>query len=87
LGDVCAVLADLGYEPAGEDDDALRLRNCPFHAVVDVEPELVCHMNLHLLEGLLDGLSASDLEAQFAPTPGECCVRVAARQRARGKTA
>jgi predicted ArsR family transcriptional regulator len=87
LDDVCAVLADLGYEPVGESDDALRLRNCPFHAVVDVEPELVCHMNLHLLEGLLDGLSASDLEAQFAPTPGECCVRVAARRHGRKKTA
>ncbi|HEX7106905.1 MAG TPA: helix-turn-helix domain-containing protein [Acidothermaceae bacterium] len=87
LDGVCAVLADLGYEPAGEPDDALRLRNCPFHAVVDVEPELVCQMNLHLLEGLLDGLAASDLEAQFAPTPGECCVRVAARRHGHGKTA
>ena len=86
LDKVCAVLADLGYEPAGEPGDALRLRNCPFHAVVDVEPELVCEMNLHLLEGLLDGLSADHLEAQFTPTSGGCCVRVAARS-ADGKTA
>jgi predicted ArsR family transcriptional regulator len=85
LDHVCAVLADLGYEPAGESDDALRLRNCPFHAVVDVEPGLVCEMNLHLLEGLLDGLAADRLEAQFAPTPGECCVRVAPRRPGRPK--
>jgi predicted ArsR family transcriptional regulator len=84
---VGAVLAALGYEPKEEDDGALRLCNCPFHAVVDVEPELVCQMNVHLLEGLLDGLSASDVAAQFTPTLGECCVRVAARRRGRGKTA
>lgn len=82
LEQVGAVLAALGYEPKEEDDGALRLCNCPFHAVVDVEPELVCQMNVHLLEGLLDGLSATDVEAQFTPTPGECCVRVAARRRA-----
>lgn len=69
-----AVLSDLGYEPVG--DDPVRLRNCPFHAVVDVEPDLVCHMNLNLIEGLLDGLRLADLEARFAPTPGECCVHI-----------
>lgn len=73
---VCEVLADLGYEPV-DDDGPVRLRNCPFHAVVDVEPDLVCHMNLHLLEGLLDGLQLDELKARFAPTPGECCVHIA----------
>jgi predicted ArsR family transcriptional regulator len=83
LKHVCAVLADLGYDPVSDDDaapsDALRLRNCPFHAVVEVEPELVCQLNVHLLHGLLEGMSMHGLEAQFAPTPGECCVRIAAR--------
>lgn len=83
LEHVCAVLAELGYEPMPDDATgraaSLRLRNCPFHAVVEVEPELVCQLNVHLLHGLLEGMSVYDLEAQFAPTPGECCVRIAAR--------
>src|SRR4051812_36614849 len=29
-------LADLGYEPKSEPNGCIRLRNCPFHAVVDV---------------------------------------------------
>lgn len=83
LKQVCAVLAELGYEPVSNDGteppESLRLRNCPFHAVVEVEPELVCQLNVHLLHGLLEGMSVHDLEAQFAPAPGECCVRIAAR--------
>jgi len=71
----CAVLADLGYEPV-DTPESVRLRNCPFHAVVDVDTDLVCHMNLHLLEGLIDGLALDELEACFAPTPGECCVHL-----------
>jgi predicted ArsR family transcriptional regulator len=75
----CKVLSDLGYEPIGQDADLVRLRNCPFHAVVDVEPQLVCEMNLHLVEGLLEGLELDQTKARFAPTPGECCVHIAAR--------
>ncbi len=83
LGHVCAVLAELGYEPVSDDETgdagSLRLRNCPFHAVVEVEPELVCQLNVHLLHGLLEGMSLHDLAAEFKPTPGECCVRITAR--------
>ncbi len=89
---VRAVLAGLGYEPVEEPGaetaaepgerrgPAVRLRNCPFHAVVEVEPDLVCQLNLHLLSGLLDGMSVHHLEPRFAPTPGECCVRIATRE-------
>jgi predicted ArsR family transcriptional regulator len=73
---VRAVLEDLGYEPVGA-GEALRLENCPFHAILEVGPDLVCRMNLHLIEGLLDGLGLADhLCARFAPTPGACCVRI-----------
>ncbi|MGH8888392.1 MAG: helix-turn-helix transcriptional regulator [Acidothermaceae bacterium] len=72
---VCSVLDELGYEPA-DDGDAISLRNCPFHGVVDVEPELVCRLNLRLLEGLLDALPIDDLEARFVPTAEHCCVQV-----------
>src|SRR2546421_4746703 len=37
-------LTELGYEPT-RDGGCVRLRNCPFHAVVDVAPQLVCDLN------------------------------------------
>jgi len=72
---VCAVLTKLGYEPE-QSSDAVQLRNCPFHGVVDTAPELVCHMNVHLIEGLLDELGLGQLQATLAPDPPHCCVRI-----------
>ncbi|MFD3875256.1 helix-turn-helix transcriptional regulator [Streptomyces sp. NPDC058623] len=77
-------LAARGYEPhlegtEGADGHAgevigpvVRMRNCPFHAVAERFPPLVCGMNLALLEGLLgtDGAVRARMEAR----PGECCV-------------
>jgi predicted ArsR family transcriptional regulator len=52
----------------------VRMRNCPFHAVAERFPPLVCGMNLALLEGLLgqDG----PVRARMDPRAGECCVVV-----------
>ncbi|CQR60372.1 helix-turn-helix transcriptional regulator [Streptomyces leeuwenhoekii] len=67
-----------GAEDAGETTEAatcvVRMRNCPFHAVAERFPPLVCGMNLALLEGLLgtDGPIRARMEAR----PGECCVVV-----------
>jgi predicted ArsR family transcriptional regulator len=69
-------LADLGYEPVAE-AGGLRLANCPFHAVVDVSPGLVCGMNERFVGGLLDGLNGSPaVRASLEPAPPDCCVRV-----------
>jgi len=77
---VADALAGLGYEPevsAG----ALRLRNCPFHGVVEAAPELVCAMNERLVAGLLRGVGGSRrVGAALEPAPGECCVTVARRR-------
>jgi predicted ArsR family transcriptional regulator len=66
------LLRDRGYEPF-DDEGVLRLRNCPFHAVAQSHPEVVCDMNLNLLEGLIAGLDL-DLRATLEPGPGRCCV-------------
>jgi predicted ArsR family transcriptional regulator len=52
------------------------LHNCPFHALAQEHPELVCGMNLHLLEGVLKGLGQTGLRACFDPGPLRCCVRM-----------
>jgi predicted ArsR family transcriptional regulator len=69
-------LRDRGYEPFTDDDGILRLRNCPFHAIAQRHPEVVCEMNRALLEGLVDGLPASGLAVAFEPGPGRCCVAI-----------
>ena len=70
------VLDRLGAEPY-DDDGAVRLRNCPFDTVAASYPELVCGTNLHLIEGLIEGLEVDRVKARLDPRPGQCCVALA----------
>jgi predicted ArsR family transcriptional regulator len=73
-GDPIAALRDFGYEPR-VDGDTVVLVNCPFHALAQRHTELVCGMNLRLVDGVLDGF-ATGLSAHLAPQPGYCCVQL-----------
>ncbi|WP_344208949.1 helix-turn-helix transcriptional regulator [Kribbella sancticallisti] len=75
------LLEEQGFEPRAE-ANAIVLGNCPFHALAQQHTDLVCEMNLCLLEGLLDGLGDTQLQAHLQPQPDHCCVRLepAARQ-------
>ncbi|GGQ15101.1 putative ArsR family transcriptional regulator [Actinomadura coerulea] len=76
LEELADVLAGRGYEPVADEGGAvLRMRNCPFHAVAEQFPPLVCGMNLALLEGLVEG---SRVRVRMDPRPGWCCVAAAA---------
>lgn len=68
-----AALAAHGYEPE-QGAREIQLRNCPFHALVSEHTELVCGMNLALIEGVVDGLALPDATPVLAPAPGRCCV-------------
>ncbi|GAA2391571.1 helix-turn-helix domain-containing protein [Streptomyces glaucosporus] len=90
LEEAVEMLAARGYEPrlegaeeaegVGDDGSAgaaacvVRMRNCPFHAVSERFPPLVCGMNLALLEGLLG--ADGPVRARMDARPGECCVVV-----------
>ena len=74
-GSLLGVLEGVGFEPA-QQGEAIVLRNCPFHELARQHTELVCGMNLHLLEGLLDGWGGTGMTARLAPAPGHCCVRL-----------
>ncbi|MFE5630142.1 helix-turn-helix transcriptional regulator [Streptomyces sp. NPDC056463] len=69
-----------GAKGAGAEGDpggtgpVVRMRNCPFHAVAERFPPLVCGMNLALLEGLLG--TDGPVRARMDARPGECCVVV-----------
>ena len=75
LESLVAALAAQGYEPEVEGSE-LRLRNCPFHALVSAHTQLVCGMNLALLEGVVSGLEVPGAKPVLAPRPGLCCVCV-----------
>jgi predicted ArsR family transcriptional regulator len=72
-------LHDQGYEPYIAEPGLLRFRNCPFHAVADRHPELVCALNLALVQGMLAGVGADAAEAELAPQQGSCCVAIGTR--------
>ncbi len=72
---VLRVLEAYGFEPRAEGGDVV-LANCPFHALAQEHTELVCGMNLCLLDGLLDGLGRTGLSARLDPTSAHCCVRL-----------
>jgi predicted ArsR family transcriptional regulator len=70
-----AVLGDHGYEPrVGE--RSVVLSNCPFGSLIPRHAELVCAMNLALLDGFARALPGRTLGARLEPTDGKCCVRL-----------
>jgi predicted ArsR family transcriptional regulator len=65
------LLRERGYEPY-RDDGVVRLRNCPFHAVAQRHPEIVCEMNLALLRGVT--ADRTGITATLEPGAHRCCV-------------
>ncbi len=72
---VLGALEQHGFEPRVQDGEVV-LVNCPFHALAQEHTELVCGMNLRLLEGLVHGVPDAGLGASLRPEPGLCCVRL-----------
>lgn len=71
-----AALEAHGFEPytAGE---VIVFRNCPFHALARRHTDLVCHMALWFVNGILDGAETPGLQAHLCPPTTGCCVRIA----------
>jgi len=67
-------LAAGGYEPSTEADGAIRLRNCPFDALVDEHRTLVCGTNVAMATGIVEGTGADELVPVLDAQPGLCCV-------------
>ena len=71
-----------GYEPYRDARTTVALRNCPFHALADQAPELVCAMNRSFIDGMLRGLGNDSVEAVLECKAGDCCVTLRAPARA-----
>jgi predicted ArsR family transcriptional regulator len=74
-----SVLQERGFEPWHDEDGVVRLRNCPFRALAERHPGVICGMNLALIEGLIAGIDASGLRPALDPQPGLCCVAIGAQ--------
>ncbi len=68
------VLVANGYEPVEDADGVVRLRNCPFHALVERHRALTCSMNLALLGSVAAQLADANLIAERRPPDDFCCV-------------
>ncbi|MGV0873477.1 helix-turn-helix transcriptional regulator [Mycolicibacterium sp. XJ879] len=73
--DIVGALRRCGYQPH-VDDDCVSLRNCPFHMVARDHLEVVCGLNLRLVEGILAGCDQPRAHAELTPHPDRCCVVV-----------
>jgi predicted ArsR family transcriptional regulator len=62
---VAALLAELdrlGFDPAAASDDAgttVAFSHCPFAALAEAHPEIVCHLHRGIVEGLVDGVGGA----------------------------
>jgi predicted ArsR family transcriptional regulator len=75
------VLTQRGYEPFRDEEGAIRLRNCPFDRLAEAHPEVICGMNLCLLEEAV--AEGTGLRAVLDPKPGMCCVAMVPRRETR----
>lgn len=67
------ILEAAGFEPYSQ-GDTIRLRNCPFNRLARQHADLVCGLNLSLLQAALDELGDVGLRAELDPDPDRCCV-------------
>jgi predicted ArsR family transcriptional regulator len=67
------VLWRQGFEPHSR-DCKVTLRNCPFRAVAYEHRDLVCPMNLALMEAFVAGLNVTGVTAVCLPAEDGCCV-------------
>ena len=73
-----SALSERGYEPLHDDAGTLRMHNCPFRHLAEVQPKVVCHMNLALIQGLVEGLGGDGLGPVIDPKAEHCCVAIPA---------
>ncbi len=76
VSDAEVALSDHGFEPWRDADGSVKLANCPFHKLAAQYPDLVCGMNLALIDGLVQGLGLAGVHPVLDPQPGRCCVAI-----------
>src|SRR5262245_49631005 len=78
LARAARALRACGFAPRRTKDGKVVLGNCPFDTLARERRQMVCGMNLALVEGLVDGLELEGVRARLDPLPGGCCVALGA---------
>jgi predicted ArsR family transcriptional regulator len=73
---VFEALRTRGFEPETLDDGVTVLHNCPFDLLARQHTDLICGMNLCLLDSLVTNVGSTGLRAQLEPHDDVCCVRL-----------
>jgi len=73
---ILEVLQLQGFEPRTQPDGTILLANCPFHQLARHHTELICGMNLRLLDAAVEELGEGSLNARLDPEEGHCCVKL-----------
>jgi predicted ArsR family transcriptional regulator len=68
------VLRQLGFEPQPTGPGELCLTNCPFLALSQRDPDVVCALNEAFVAGTLAGLGGRGVQASLERAPSRCCV-------------
>ena len=71
-------LGACGFQPAVAPAGQLVLRNCPFASLREGCRDVICGMNLAMIEGVIDGLGLKGVTAALEPHPDTCCVALRA---------
>jgi predicted ArsR family transcriptional regulator len=78
--EVASLLAEQGFAPEIEGNE-IHMHRCPFDAIAEAHPDVVCSVHRGLVAGALEELG-SDLEVaglDVLPRPGVCILRLARR--------
>ena len=67
-------LRSRGYQPSVGANCEIELRNCPFHRIAQAHQDIVCGLNLRLIQGLVEESGGNRSQTTLAPPPGRCCV-------------
>jgi predicted ArsR family transcriptional regulator len=78
IEELVGALASHGYEPRAV-DGTVTLANCPFHELSRAHTQLVCGMNLALIEAVRSELGHDDVDVRLEPGEGRCCVTLRPR--------
>ncbi len=68
-----SALSAHGYEPRLV-AKRVELANCPFHTLAHTHTEMVCGMNLALIDAMVSTVDADRLACHLEPGVGRCCV-------------
>jgi predicted ArsR family transcriptional regulator len=73
---IVGALETQGFEPALDDDGVVVLRNCPFDYLAAEHTDLICNMNVCLIDATITGVGRSGVTARLDPVEGQCCVKL-----------